>query len=69
MKCVLIILMLLKLGLSQADSNTKDEVKEILEFLHQGEEQIKSTVHKEIVFVLGATGTGNTKKLTKISFT
>lgn len=47
-----------ELGLSQDATNTNDEVKEILEFLHQGEEQIKSTVHKETIFVLGVTGTG-----------
>lgn len=56
--CVLVVLMLLKLGLSQVVNNTKDEVKEILEFLREGDKKIKSTEHKDIIYVLGPTGTG-----------
>lgn len=56
--CALLILMLLKLGASQVNSDSKDEVKEIIDFLRQGDEKIKSTEHKEIVYVLGPTGTG-----------
>ncbi len=56
---LIIILMLPIFGLSQNVNNTNnDEVKEILEFLNQGNEQLKSTAHKDIIFIVGPTGTG-----------
>ncbi|XP_037032332.1 uncharacterized protein LOC119071542 [Bradysia coprophila] len=63
MNCVMLVihlLLMLKWGLCEEEylNNKNDEVKEILEFLRKGEEQIKSTGHKEIIFVLGSTGTG-----------
>lgn len=38
-----------------------DEAKEVLEYLRLGEQQVQSTTQKNIIFVLGSTGTGNNK--------
>lgn len=64
-----LFLLLIQLALCQ-DNNTKDEVREILEFLHRGEEKIKSAEHNEIIYVVGSTGTGmkNQKIPTQTSY-
>ncbi|KAJ6633596.1 hypothetical protein Bhyg_15962, partial [Pseudolycoriella hygida] len=55
-----LILLLLKRGLSQVVSNTEDNVKEILDFLREGDGMIKSTEQRDIIYLLGPTGTGKT---------
>lgn len=54
----IILLILFKVGLSQVIVDTEDEVKETLQFLREGDEQIKTSKHSDIIYILGPTGTG-----------